>query len=70
MPDLAPQPLLTPLQRQVLRSLAGGHTLRQTAEELHYGYVYMRKVAAAAAAQLGASTATAAVYQAARRGLI
>lgn len=70
VPDLPPRPLLTPLQRRVLLRLASGLSLRETALELSYSYAYMREVAAAAARNLGADTAIAAVYVGAKLGLI
>lgn len=70
VPDAAPQPLLRPLQRRVLRGLAGGLTLREVAAELRYSYPYVRELAASAASQLGAKNSVQAVAIAARRGLI
>lgn len=68
--DARPAPLLKPVERRVLTLLAQGRTLMQIASDLDYSYQYVRKVAAAAAAQLGAKNSTQAVAIAARRGLI
>lgn len=68
--DTAPRPLLPRLEREVLRQLAAGRTLRQSAAELSYSYDYLRTVRAQACKRLGASTTAQAVYIAARHGLI
>jgi DNA-binding CsgD family transcriptional regulator len=70
VPDLPPQPLLRPLERELLRLVASGCTQRAAAEKLSYSYPYVREVLAGAADHLGVNTVIAAVYVAAKRGLI
>jgi FixJ family two-component response regulator len=60
--DSPPRPVLAGLERELLRRLASGSSMRQAAEDLHYSYAYLREVRAAALAQLGAHTLGQALY--------
>lgn len=50
----------------MLRLLANGFTEREAAEQLHFSYRHVRRLAAAAAEQLGASSTRQACYLAGR----
>lgn len=64
--DSSPLPRLTSGELAVLRLLAGGHTERQAAAELHYSYAHVRRLAAAACERLGAGSTRQACYLAGR----